>query len=83
LELSHHVSTEVYADTRKWVKSSGETLVVVIGLVVVHGILFHLLRHSSTSHVAVSGVVLPIIAKHLGLVVALLRYLYGLFKRRS
>jgi len=83
LEFSHHVSTEVYADTRKRVKSSGETLVVVIGLVVVHGILFHLLRHSSTSHVAVSGVVLLIIAKHLGLFVALLRYLYGLFKRRS
>jgi len=64
-------------------QSSGETLVVVIGLVVVHGILFHFLRHSSTSHVAVSGVVLLIIAKHLGLFVALLRYWYGLFKRRS
>ena len=24
LEFSHHVSTEMYVDTRKWVKSSGE-----------------------------------------------------------
>src|SRR5258707_3049581 len=25
LEFSHHVSTEMYVDTRKWLKSSGET----------------------------------------------------------
>src|SRR5713226_6957176 len=24
-EFSHHVSTEMYVDTRKWLKSSGET----------------------------------------------------------
>jgi hypothetical protein len=63
-------------------------LVVVIGLVAGHGILFYLLLHSSTSHVAVSGallsgVALLMIAKHLGLFAALLRYLYTAFRRRS
>ncbi len=61
---------------------------IVVGLVASHGILFYLLQHSPISHVAVPGaivslVVLLIIAKHLGVFAALLRYLYAVFRRRS
>jgi hypothetical protein len=63
-------------------------LVVVIGLVAGHGILFYFLRHLTTSHIAVSGallsgMILLMIAKHLGLFGPLLRYLYTAFRRRS
>jgi len=59
-----------------------------ISLVASHGILFYLLRRSSIPHVAasgtlVSGVVLLMIAKHLGLLAGLLRSLHALFRRRS
>jgi hypothetical protein len=61
---------------------------ILVGLVASHGILFYLLRHSLISHVAVpsaiaSLVVFLIVAKHLRLFAALLRYVYTVFRRRS
>lgn len=63
-------------------------LIVLIGLVAGHAILFYLLRHSSMSlralpSAVVAGVVLLIIAKHLRLLGALLRCLYALLRSRS
>ena len=62
-------------------------LIILIGLVAGHAIVFYLLRHVGVSHAKVSGavlsgVVLLVIAKHLGLFAALLRPIYGLFRRR-
>ena len=61
--------------------------VVVIGLVAVHLIVLWLLKHAGLSRglaagAVVSGVVLLVLAKHLGLLGALLGPLYTLFKRR-
>lgn len=63
-------------------------LAIVVGLAASHGILFYLLQHSLIPHVALPGaivslVVLLIIAKHLGLFAAVLRYFYAVFRRRS
>jgi len=68
--------------SRPWIM-----LVVLIGLVTGHAILFYRLRqagmlHAGVSGVVVSGVALLILAKHLGLFAALLRPLHGLFRRR-
>ena len=62
--------------------------VVATGFVAGHLILFHALRHSGMSHVAlpsavVMGVVLLMIAKHLGLLAGLARLLHSRFRRRS
>ena len=63
-------------------------VVVVIGLVAAHVILFHFLwgaglSHRAVSATVVSGVVLLLVAKHLGLFGALLGPLYTWFRRRS
>ena len=63
-------------------------LVVVIALVAAHVILFHFLRgvglsHRAVSGVVVSGVVLLVVAKHIGLFGSLLGSLYARFRRRS
>ena len=63
-------------------------LVVVIGLVAGHLIFLDFLWHAGVSRAAMSGVVvsgliLLVIAKHLGLVAALLGSLYTRFRRRS
>jgi hypothetical protein len=62
-------------------------LIILIGLVAAHPIVFYLLPHMGMSRAGVSGavlsgVVLLVIAKHLGLFAALLRPIYGLFRRR-
>ena len=61
-------------------------LIILIGLVAGHSILLYFLQavmsHAGVSGVAVSGVVLLIVAKHLGLFAALLRPLQGLFRLR-
>lgn len=69
--------------SRRWM-----LLAIVIGLVASHGILFYLVQHSPIPRVAVPGaiaslLVLLIVAKHLGLFAALLRYFYAVFRRRS
>jgi hypothetical protein len=56
-------------------------IAAVIGFLAVHGSLFYILRHSRMSHVAVSGtvisgVVLLMIAKHVGLLASVLRWLF-------
>ena len=63
-------------------------VVLVIGLLAAHIILFHFLWGAGLSHGAVSGaflsgVVLLLIAKHLGLFGGLLGSLYIRFRRRS
>ena len=62
-------------------------LIILIGLVAGHAIVFYLLRHVGMSHAGVSGavlsgVVLLVVAKHLGLFAALLRPIHRLFRRR-
>ncbi len=59
-------------------------LIIVIGIIAGHAILLHLLRqtrmaHATVSGVIISGVVLLIVTKHLGLLAALLRPLRDLF----
>ena len=61
--------------------------VVLAGLVAVHAILFQIVRRTGMSHAGVSGalisgLVLLIIAKHLGLFAGLLRALHGRFRQR-
>jgi len=61
-------------------------LIILIGLVAGHAIVFYLLRHAGMSRAGVSGavlsgVVLLVVAKHLGLLAALLRPLRDLFRR--
>ena len=72
-----------YLRSRPW-----PLAVVVIGLVAGHLILFHVLRHSHVSHIAlppavVVGLVLLMIAKHVGILAALLRSLHVRFRRRT
>ena len=68
---------------RPWVM-----LILVIGLIAGHSILVYVLRRPAMSHagvsgvVVVTGVVLLVVAKHLGLFAALLRSLHGLFRSR-
>jgi hypothetical protein len=62
-------------------------LMVLIGLVAGHAILLYVLRQTGMSHagvsgVVVSGLVLLVVAKHLGLLAALVRAVHGLFRRR-
>ena len=62
-------------------------LLLLIGLVVGHAIFLYRVRqvgmpHGPVSGLVVSGVVLLIVAKHLGLFAALLRSLRGRFRRR-
>ena len=71
------------ARSRSWA-----LLAVVIEFIAAHLILFHFLRRSYSSHVAVPdvvvvGAVLLIVGKHLGLLAALVRSLHTLFRRRS
>jgi len=66
--------------SRPWVM-----LIVLIGLVAGHAILLYLLRQRGMSHAGVSGVVasgviLLVVAKHLGLFAALLRPLRRRFR---
>jgi len=69
--------------------SRGWILVLVaIALAAAHLILFHVLWSSVASHVAlpsavVAGIVLILVAKHLGLLVGLVRILRDHFRRRS
>ena len=61
-------------------------LIILIGLVPGHAILLYLLRQTRIPPAGVSGavvscVVLLVVAKHLGLVAALLRPLRDLFRR--
>jgi hypothetical protein len=72
-----------YLRSRPWTLA-----VVVIGFVAGHLILFHVLRHSRVSHVAlptavVVGLVLLMIAKHVGILAALLRSLHVRLRRRT
>jgi len=62
-------------------------LIILIGLVAGHGILLYLLRqmrfpHAAVSGAVVSGVVLLVVAKHVGLLAALLRLLRDSFRCR-
>jgi hypothetical protein len=62
-------------------------VIILIGLVAGHAIVFYFLQHVGMSHAGVSGVVLSsvvllVVAKHLGLFAALLRPIHGLFRRR-
>ena len=72
-----------YLRSRPWTLA-----VVVIWFVAGHLILFHVLRHSRVSHIAlptavVVGVVLLMITKHVGMLAALLRSLHVRFRRRT
>ena len=63
-------------------------LIVLIAFVAAHAILFYLTRQTGISRVRlsgvlVSGVIVLVIAKHLGLFAALVRFLHGLLLRRS
>ena len=70
-------------------RSRGWALALVaIAFVATHLILFHVLRRSGSSHIAlpsavVSGVVLIVLAKHAGLVVGFLRIFRNRCRRRS
>jgi len=69
--------------SRGWV-----LFVVAAAFVAGHLVLFHVLRRSVASHVAipsvvVAGVVLLVVAKHLGLLAALFHYVNALLRRRS
>ena len=72
-----------------YLRSRPRTLaVLVIGFVAGHLILFHVLRRSRVSHVAlptavVVGLVRLMIAKHVGILAALLRSLHVRFRRRT
>lgn len=65
----------------------GLIITILAGLVAGHGILLYFLRHTRIPHAGfsgalVSGVVLLVVAKHLGLLAALLRPLRDLFRHR-
>ena len=56
---------------------------LIVGLVAGPVIVFYLLPHSGLPRAVVSGVVLFMVAKHLGLLAALLGPVYALFRHRS
>jgi hypothetical protein len=63
-------------------------LVVAVAFVAGHLVLFHVLRRLGASHVVlpsavVAGIVILIIAKHLGLLTALFRYVSARLRRGS
>jgi hypothetical protein len=60
--------------TRSWVLP-----VVVVALIIGHAIVYNILRHTKLSAAVVSGVILLVVIKHLGL----LSPLYTLFRLRS
>ena len=71
-----------YLRSRPWI-----TLMILAGLVAGHGVFFYFLAqisawHAGVSGVLISGVVLLIIATHLGLFAALFRPLRRLFGRK-
>jgi hypothetical protein len=72
-----------YLHSRGWI-----LFVVTIAFVAGHLFLFHILRPSGASHVAlpsavVAGLLILVVAKHLGLLAALFRYAKALLQRGS
>lgn len=60
--------------TRAWMLPAG-----VAALIAAHGVLYYVLSHMALAAVVVSGVVILVVVKHLGL----LGPLYALVRRRS
>jgi hypothetical protein len=60
--------------TRPWV-----VMVAVVALLAGHVVMYQILRHTVLSAAVVSGLVILVVIKHLGL----LSPLYALFRRRS